>query len=634
MKHVIVGTAGHIDHGKSALVQALTGTDPDRWEEEKRRGITIDLGFAQLDMEDLRLGFVDVPGHERFVRNMLAGAGGIDVVLLVIAADESIKPQTREHFDICRLLGIQRGLTVLSKADLVEPEVRELARLETEEFLAGSFLEGAPIVSVSAKTGEGLDRLREALRQVAAEVPGKDSSHHFRLPVDRAFTMKGFGTVITGTLVAGSVDKDEEVEVFPVRKRLRVRGLQVHGQSTERALAGQRTAVNLAGAGTDRLERGVVLAAPGLFEPTDRADVLLSLLPSARPLKHGARVHFHQGTAEMLAEVRLLERDKLEAGGEAYAQLRLAAPTLLLPGDRFIIRQFSPVITIGGGRVLSAQGRRWRRKDAGAKAYLEALAGGDRPKILEAMAEQEARGVLTEAQLVARTGWRRPELHEAVTALVNAKKLKQLSNEPLVVASAARMQELSARTVAALEAFHKKEPLLEGIPKEELKERLFRRVDEALFTVVLQELTAAGTVEVAGDKVSRAGRRVTLSGEEEQAKQVIEQAFARAGLKVPATKDVLAKVGVDAKRAQKIVQILLREGALVRVTEGLLFHREALDALPELVKSFKKQKGEKLSVPAFKELTGVTRKYAIPLLEYLDRQRVTRRAGDERVILA
>jgi selenocysteine-specific elongation factor len=622
MKHVIVGTAGHIDHGKSALVQALTGTDPDRWEEEKRRGITIDLGFAHLDLEGLRLGFVDVPGHERFVRNMLAGAGGIDLVALVIAADESIKPQTREHFDICRLLGIQRGLAVLTKADLVEPDVLELVRLETEEFLAGSFLEGAPIVAASARTGEGLDELRAALQEAAAEVPGKDSSHHFRLPVDRAFTMKGFGTVITGTLVSGSVGKDEEVEVFPSQQRLRVRGLQVHGQSVERALAGQRTAVNLAGGGTDNLERGMVLARPGLFAPTDRADVLLTLLPSARPLKHGARVHFHQGTAEILTEVRLLDRDKLEPDGEAYAQLRLAAPTLLLPGDRFIIRQFSPVITIGGGRVLSAQRRRWRRKDAKALAHLGTLAGGNRTKIVEAMVEREARGVLTEPQIVARTGWRAEELREVVAALVRAKKLRQLSDGPLAVASAARTEDLATKTVAALDAFHKKEPLLEGIPKEELKERLFGRVDDALFAVVLRELTRGGKVEVAGDKVKRAGRSVTLSREEEEARQVIE-----------ATKDVLAKVGVDAKRAQKIVQILLREGALVKVTEGLLFHRQALNELPPMLRDYKNQKGEELSVPAFKELTGVTRKYAIPLLEYLDRQRATRRAGDQRVIL-
>ncbi|MBI2956445.1 MAG: selenocysteine-specific translation elongation factor [Acidobacteria bacterium] len=642
VKHVIVGTAGHIDHGKSALVLALTGTDPDRWEEEKRRGITIDLGFAHLDLaaasgrDALRLAFVDVPGHERFVRNMLAGVSGIDLVLLVIAADESIKPQTREHFDICRLLGIERGLTVLTKSDLVEPDVLELVRLETEEFLEGSFLEGAPIVLVSSKTGAGLDRLQEELGRLAATVPGKDASYYFRLPIDRAFLMKGFGTVVTGTLVSGSVGRDEEVEVFPQRKRLRVRGVQVHGRSAERATAGQRTALNLAGVEAGELERGMVLAAPGLFEPTDRVDARLTLLPAARPLKHGARVHFHQGTAEMIAEVRLLDRDELKPGEEAYAQLRLQRPALLLPGDRFIVRQFSPVITIGGGRVLSAQPARHRRRDPAVLAYLETLAAGDRDAILAARVERDPRGALSEQQLVAATGWRRQDLEASVAALERAGRLRRLSATPRgfgVVANPARLATLRQQALEAVAAFHQKEPLLEGISKEELKERVFGRAPEVLFEAVVSELVAAGELTVAGDIVKQAGRTVTLSREEAEAKQTIEQAFARSGLAVPAVKEVLAQAGVEARRAQKIVQILLREGVLVKVTEELLFHRQPLERLGELLRGYKRQKGERLSVPAFKELTGVTRKYAIPLLEYLDRKRLTRRVGDERVIL-
>ncbi|MGH9804076.1 MAG: selenocysteine-specific translation elongation factor, partial [Candidatus Acidiferrales bacterium] len=409
MKHVVIGTAGHIDHGKSALVEALTGTDPDRWEEEKRRGITIDLGFAHLDLaapdgSPLRLGFVDVPGHERFVRNMLAGVGGIDLVLLVIAADESIKPQTREHFDICRLLGIQRGLTVLTKADLVEADVLGLVRLEAEEFLRGSFLEGASIVAVSSKTGAGLEALKAELARAATAVPGKDASQIFRLPIDRAFVMKGFGTVVTGTLVAGSVGREEEVEVFPSGRRLRVRGVQVHGEAVEQAFAGQRTALNLAGVEASELERGITLAAPGFFQATVRVDARLRLLPSARPLKDGARVHFHQGTAERIAELRLLEGGKLEPGGEAFAQLRLDAPLLVLPGDRFILRQFSPVITIGGGQVLDIQPRRHKRGDAEVRAFLNTLAGGSRQEVVAALLAQEREGVLEARALVARTG--------------------------------------------------------------------------------------------------------------------------------------------------------------------------------------------------------------------------------------
>jgi selenocysteine-specific elongation factor len=559
--------------------------------------------------------------------------GGIDLALLVIAADESVKPQTREHFDICCLLGIPRGLTVLAKADLVEPEVLELVRLEVEECLAGSFLAGAPIVAVSSKTGAGLDQLKEELQRIAAAVPGKDTRHYFRLPIDRAFTMKGFGTVVTGTLVSGSVGTDEEVELFPARRRLRVRGLQVHNQRVERALAGQRTAVNLAGASTDELERGMVLTAPGLFEASDRVDVLLTLLPSAPPLKDGARVHFHQGTAERVAEVRLLDRDKLGPGSEVYAQLRLRAPTLLLPGDRFIIRRFSPVITIGGGRILSPQARRHKRNDPAALAYLTALAGSDRLKFLEAVVGHEPKGLLDEAALVLRTGWRREELRAAVDSLAEAGKVQRLSTEPLVVVHSARLADLRAETLRVVDAFHQKEPLLEGIPKEELKERVFGRAADSLFETAVQELTETGLIEVTGDKVRRAGRTVTLSWEEEEARQVIVQAFERAGLTVPAVKEVLARAGIEPKRAQKIVHILLREGVLVKVSEELLFHRAALERLPELLRDYKRRKGERLSVPEFKELTGVTRKYAIPLLEYLDRQRLTRRSGDQRQIL-
>ncbi len=631
-KHVIVGTAGHIDHGKSALVQALTGTDPDRWQEEKRRGITIDLGFAHLDLDGLHVAFVDVPGHERFVKNMLAGAGGIDLVVLVIAADESIKPQTREHFDICRLLGIARGLVALTKADLVDAEVLELVRLETEEFFKGSFLEGAPIVPLSSKTGAGLDALKQELKRVAASVPGKDTGDHFRLPVDRAFVMKGFGTVVTGTLIGGSVAKDEEVEVFPQRRKLRVRGVQVHNRAAPRALAGQRTALNLAGVEAGELVRGMVLAAPDLFEPTERVDVFLHLLPSARPLRDGARVHFHQGTAELIAEARLLDRPQLKPGQECFAQLRLAGPILVLPGDRFIIRQFSPVITIGGGCILSIQAGKHKRGDAGTLSFLKTLAGGSRERVLAALLGREPVGALTARRLVSQTGWRESELRAAVDALVQAGKARRIADSPLTVVSVARLAVLSASALKTIEAFHRKEPLLEGIPKRELKERVFRRAPDALFDSVLTDLAAGGQVTVAGDRVKRAGREVTLSREEADAKAAIEQAFARAGLSVPTVKEVLAKARVEAKRAQKIIHILLRDKVLVRVSEELLFHQEAVGRLEALLRDYKRQQGDRISVAAFKQLTGVTRKYAIPLLEYLDRRRLTRRVGDVRVL--
>ena len=413
MKNVIVGTAGHIDHGKTALVKALTGIDADRLEEEKRRGITIDIGFAHLQLTPgLRLGFIDVPGHERFVKNMLAGVGGIDLVLFVVAADESIKPQTREHFDICRLLGIPRGIIVLTKADLVDKDILDLVRLEMEEFVAGSFLENAPIVAVSSTTGAGIDDLRRELERTSLAVVEKSAAGHFRLPIDRAFSAKGFGTVVTGTLISGSVSREEEVELYPTGRKLRVRGVQVHGKQADRATAGQRTALNLADIEPAEIARGMVLAAPGRFQPTRHLDCSVDLLPSAKPLKHRAPVHFHAGTAEIEAEIRLLGGATLVKPGEhTYARIVLREPALLLPGDRFIIRMFSPVVTIGGGIVLDTDGVRYRKADNAAKR-LDILAGADQTAKI-ALLVRESKFGQSFADLVARTGLRQRELEAA-----------------------------------------------------------------------------------------------------------------------------------------------------------------------------------------------------------------------------
>jgi selenocysteine-specific elongation factor len=632
LKHVIVGTAGHIDHGKSALVEALTGTHPDRLEEEKRRGITIDLGFAFLDLEGVRLGFVDVPGHEKFVRNMLAGVGGIDLVVLVIAADESIKPQTREHFDICRLLEIPRGLIALTKSDLVDADVLGLVRLEVEEFVRGSFLEGGPIVAVSAKSGQGLDELKKQLLQVARGAPRKGLSRHFRLPIDRAFTMKGFGTVVTGTLVSGCIEPEQEVELFPERKRARVRGLHSGGKSVDRAEAGQRTAVNLAGIELEDAHRGMVLAAPGLFSTTQRLDARITLLETAKTLKNRARVHFHQGTSETITEVFLLDREKLAPGESAFAQLRLREPVLALPGDRFILRQFSPVITIGGGVVLDALALRHRRSDSRTIPFLEVLTRGDREEVLAALAQVDPRG-MDLAQIIARTGWLESEVRESARKLAVAGRMRILSDQPFVIATSEALTECIQRLRKEIEKFHAANPLVHGISKEELRGRAAAAVRVELFRSALDELITSKQASIAGDIVQRAGREIALSQEEASAKEQIAREFERAGLCVPPILEVLAKLQVESKRAQRLLQLLLREKVLVKVTEELLFHRSAVAQLKDLLATYKQQRGERLPVVAFKELTGVTRKYAIPLLEYLDRERLTRRVGDERVIL-
>jgi selenocysteine-specific elongation factor len=631
-KSIIVGTAGHIDHGKSSLVEALTGTHPDRLEEEKRRGITIDLGFAFLQEGGVRFGFVDVPGHERFVSNMLAGAAGIDLLLLVIAADESIKPQTREHFDICRLLGVRRGVVALTKSDLVDADTAGLVRLEVEEYLRGSFLEGAPVIPVSAKTQAGLPELKQALLAVAQQAPGKEVARYFRLPIDRAFAIKGFGAVVTGTLISGSVAAGDEVELFPADKRLRVRGVQSGGQTMERAIAGQRTAVNLVGIEHTALRRGMVLATPGKFRVTRRVDVRLELLRSAPKMKQRSRVHFHAGTCETVAELVFFAQKDLAPGQTGFAQLRLQDDVMVLAGDRFIIRQFSPVTTIGGGAVLDPLARRPTVRDTGRVAFLETLERGDKADTLAAMTERALLGIGFE-EIIARTGWLENEIRATAKKLADIGRAKIVSAEPLILLSAKSFNEAGQKIAARIEKFHKENPLLPGISRENLRASLGRRVRPETFRAVLDELLAQKKLEAQGEIVKRAGAAISLDPEEARAKEQIEKAFATAGLAVPSVKEVLGKLPVEARRAEKILQILLRDKILVRVTPELIFHRDALAHLRDRLSAFKKTKGERISVPLFKELTGITRKYAIPLLEYLDRERVTRRAGDERVIL-
>jgi selenocysteine-specific elongation factor len=666
MKSIIVGTAGHIDHGKSALVRALTGTDPDRLEEEKRRGITIDLGFATLDLsgpafsgpangqaEKYRLGFVDVPGHERFVKNMLAGVGGIDLLLLIIAADEGIQPQTQEHFDICRLLEIQRGLVVLTKSDLVDQDQLDLVKLEVEEFLAGSFLANAPVVAVSAKTGAGLDTLRSELARAAAEAPAKDSSRYFRLPIDRSFLMKGFGTVITGTLVSGKVKKDSEVEVHPVGKRVRVRGIQVHGQSEETAIAGQRTALNLGGAEPGELLRGMTLTDPGRFQPTRRVDCVLNLLPTAAPLKNGAQVHFHAATSEIIATTVILDEAadgyaapdntalRLEPGQSGYVQFRLRDPILLLPGDHFIIRKLSPLITIGGGRVLDnlvpAHTVHTRQKrDAAYRKFLATIEKGDKQEILSLMVARAPEHSITIAEVVARTGWLESEATAAAEALTATGKLlklaQQSAQQPVRYADAAFLATLQDAATQMLAKFHQANPLQPGISVQALRSKVFARADAQVAETVLRRMTDTGALTISGETARLTAHKIVLKDDEEKSKQQISRAFEQAGLAVPSVREVLDRVPLERQRADRVFKLLLQEKVLIRVSEDLVYHAAALQILKQRLAQ-QKLKSPRINVTAFKDLAGVSRKYAIPLLEYLDREKVTRRDGDERVIL-
>lgn len=631
-KHAIIGTAGHIDHGKSALVEALTGTHPDRLEEEKRRGITIDLGYAFLGMDGVQIGFVDVPGHEKFVRNMLAGAGGIDMVLLVVAADESIKPQTREHFEICRLLGVQCGIIAITKSDLVDAEVLGLVKLEIEEFVRASFLESAPVVAVSARTGAGLGDLKREMLRLALSAPQRDASRYARLPIDRAFSMQGFGTVATGTLISGTLRPEQEVELLPSGKRSRIRGLHSGGRSVAQAVAGQRTAVNLADINVAEIERGMVLATKGVLRPTSRLDARVSLLTSARPLKSRSRVHFHCGAAERVAMMTLLDQDHLAPKSSALAQFHLDAPIVALPGDRFIIRQFSPVITVGGGVILDALAPRHKKHSPSAMEFLATLEHGTREQILTALVAEDPRGVDL-PRIVARTGCLDAEVRQIARTPECAKSIEVVSEQPWLAVSSQAMQTLTGRIEKEIEHFHAKNPLITGMAKQDLRGRVAPRVHPEVFRAAVDELVRLGKIAIVGDTVQRARREIALSPEELKAKEQIAREFERAGLSAPAVDEALKRAPVDLQRARKLLQLLIREKILVKVTEELIFHKAALEKLRALLAAYKRAHGDRLPIAAFKELAGISRKHAIPLLEYMDRIQLTRRAGDERVIL-
>jgi selenocysteine-specific elongation factor len=638
MRSIIVGTAGHIDHGKTALVRALTGVDADRLPEEKRRGITIDLGFAELELDEVRLGFVDVPGHERFVKNMLAGAHGIDVVALVIAADEGVMPQTREHFDICRLLGIKSGLVVLTKSDTVDEELLSLVQAEAEELVAGTFLEGTPVVAVSARTGAGIEELKKILGRLALNVPPRSAESVARLPVDRAFTMRGFGAVVTGTLVAGSISEGDEMELLPEKMRVRVRGLQVHGQAVRQAFAGQRTAVNLGGVEAGMIERGMTLAAANRLRATQMLDMRVEVLESApRPLRSRARVRLHLGAAEVLARVRVLEEGgEIAAGDSGFAQLRLESPVVALPQEHFILRSYSPARTIAGGRVLDAFAIKHRgREVSAARARLAALVEAERAEQLSLLIETAGSIGLQRAELAARTGWRDEVLNEALREAVGSGAIVDAESNYLGRAAFASLEQVTGEEVAA---HHKREPLSRGLARETLRERHFAHTAPEVFRSVLAALEKSGTLVADKEVVRAASHSLSLSTADAALKESLEKVYREAALEAPTFDEALERAcGPRASRehSRKLLQLLFDAGALVRVTGELFFHRDALERLHAQLRDYAAaHEPERLiDVAAFKDLAGISRKYAIPLLEYLDRERITRRAGDKRLIL-
>ena len=635
---VIVGTAGHIDHGKSALVRALTGSDPDRLPEEKRRGITIDLGFADLDLDGVRIGFVDVPGHERFVKNMLAGAHGIDVVALVVAADEGVMPQTREHFDICRLLGVQRGLIVVTKIDLVEGELLELVTSEVAELVASSFLESAPIIPVSAKTGVGLDQLKAALKEVSLQVPARAQGFLPRLPVDRVFTMKGFGAVVTGTLVSGAIAEGDELELLPIHSRVRARGVQVHGNAVTQARAGQRTAVNLGGIDTNMIERGMLLAPVSSLRATQILDARVSVLSNApRALRSRARVRFHIHAAEVLARIQVLEAGGQIAPGEAgLVQLRLETPIAAVAGEHFILRSYSPSITIAGGEILDPLAGKHRGRDlAEVRRNLAILDSDDPAAQLSVFVATSGDLGQRKEDLKARTGWEDSRLVQPLTEAIERGMIVECSG---LLLNPERYASLKAAALDEVEEHHRREPLSRGLARETLRERHFAHVPAEVFRAVLSDLESAGSLVSEKELVRTSAHVLELSGPDAALRDRIDSIYEVAGLEPPSLDEALQAAGVSPPQkahARKLLQLLLDRGSLVRVQGDLYFHSRPLTNLTTTLKQFAVEhpSDPSLDVATFKELAGVSRKYAIPLLEFLDRERITRRVGDRRQIL-
>ncbi len=630
MKRIILGTAGHIDHGKTSLIKAISGIDTDRLKEEKERGITIELGFANLTLPSgQRVGIIDVPGHERFVKNMVAGAATVDLVMLVIAADEGVMPQTREHMEICQLLGVRKGLVALTKIDMVEEEWQDLVTEDVMTFLEGTFLENAPIVPVSAVKGTGVDELLKALDVLCAESSEKSSSGVYRLPVDRVFVMKGFGSVVTGTSISGSLTLGETVSIMPRGLSARVRGLQVHGESVEKAEAGLRTAINLQGLEKDEIRRGDIVTTLESLEPTYMVDVQFHLLKSAKPIRSRTKIRFHSGTVELMGNIVLLDREELRPGETAFAQIRLEEQTAILPRDRYVVRSYSPVRTIGGGEVVASAPSKHKRLRSEVVDRLGILLSGSDEERVAAMVEEAGTTGINRARLARVMDLTAKKLDTALSLLQSRRQVICFDKESATFVHAETFRELEESILAILAAYHEQFPLRPGMKRDEIRTKASYQLDVKLFNNVLKHLQDQNRIQGEGDLLRLSTHNILLKEDEEQARKNIEDIYTKAGLQPPYFKEIGQKL--DAKQAKEVLSFLVNERVLVKVKEDLYFSARAIDDLQQRLVSFLKEHGE-IATADFKELTGVSRKYMIPLFEYFDSMQVTMRVGEKRML--
>ncbi len=632
-KSIVIGTAGHIDHGKTALVKALTGIDTDRLKEEKERGITIDIGFAKLLLPSgILASIVDVPGHERFIRNMVAGASGIDLVMLVIAADEGIMPQTKEHLAICELLGIKDGVVVLTKIDLVDEEWLELVKTEVEDFLKGTFLERAPIIPFSSVTLEGKEELINILDEKAKTIKAKEKDLPFRLPIDGVFTIKGFGLVVRGTAISGEVKLNQELMLYPHKKKVKVRNIQVHGESVEIAKAGRRVALNILGVEKDEIERGDVIAEEGVLEPSQWLDIKIKVLKEiSYPVKNFENLMFYIGTSEILGKIIFFNRDYLEAGSQDIAQIFLQKPVCCWRGDRFILRRPGTNETVAGGWVLDPLSQRRKRTKPWERKELEFLSQANEEELLWYYIKKKGTQGIELKNL---------QLHTALYGNSLENLLKKLSSEILILKSGAEtflftresLTQLKKEILLKLEKFHQNNPFSPGLTKEFLKSRLSSSPRDILFEKALEELLSEGNLSKERE-IYFLKEYTKKSTEIEELKNQIEEKFLKEGLTPRDYDEILYEFGKDFHAAEELFKVLLRDGKLVKLTEKIVIHKKILDEIERKVKEYF-QKNSELTVSDFRKIVGegVSRKYLIPMLEYLDKQKITLRIGDKRVL--
>lgn len=660
MKRAVIGTAGHIDHGKTALVKALTGIDTDRLPEEKARGITIDLGFAYMDLEGAsttgikwRVGIVDVPGHERFVRNMLAGATGIDIALLVVAADDGVMPQTVEHLEILGLLGLRHGAVVITKKDLVDREWLALVKEDIKDLTKGTFLWGAPLIEVDSLKGEGIAELKEVIRGLLEGTEEEAIQGLFRLPIDRAFTVQGFGCVVTGTVLSGQVKVGEEVELLPVKEVVRVRGIEVHGEKVGSAVKGQRAALNLGGIKTSEVRRGFELSVPGYLSPTELLDCHLHHLSSAgsppkadatsrRPLRNGERVRFHIATTEVMGRVVLLDKEVLMPGEKGLVQFRLEGTVVAERGEHYVIRSYSPCRTIGGGKVLRGCASRLRRFQEDTLKELQTLLEGDDREVIGQALRSSRNYLLSEEELVKSLNIHPSRVREVVAELMAKGILTTIREDSKVLlVDRQRLESLKIKMLKSLEDFHRTNPLRVGVEESTLKVHLSREIPPPLFSLVLTELSREGLVNISDHRVSTSGFQVKLSQEYKKIAEEMERAFLEGKFNPPAPETLLSQGSASGgchpqgpsqrKTYQDLLSLLLEQKTLIEIEKSLYIHAKVLEELKGLVAGFVKEKGS-ITVADLRDLVNTSRKYAVPILEYLDRIHFTRREGDRRVL--